>query len=182
MGVSFGKRIQEAAEIARLKTLEAAAAASRTASDPATQEKLEKGIAGAGAGAREAAGLARRGVTMFVEKIDPDTLAEVIVKATALQEVTNKALRKKGSPYRISEISISASIPPAVSFAIQRLDDEPEEVGPSVHSSSELVEQIVDSDDLVLSLDGTTLDADAVELPDPDSAAEAMPPSEVSKG
>jgi hypothetical protein len=182
MGLSFGKRIQEAAEIARLKTLEAAAAASRTASDPATQEKLEKGLSSAGAGAREAAGMARRGVTMFVERIDPDTLAEVVVKATALQEVTNKALRKKGSPYRISEISISASIPPAVSFAIQRLDDEPEEVGESVHSSRELVEQIIESGDLVLSLDGTTVDSDTVELPDLDSAPGAIPPSEVSKG
>jgi hypothetical protein len=182
MGVSFSKRILEAAEIARLKATDAAAAAGRTASDPATQEKISKGISSAGAGAREAAGMAKRGMTTVIERIDPGTLAELIIKATALQEMTNKALRQKGSPYRVSEITIAASIPPAVSFAIQRLDDEPEAVGASVHSSRELVEQIVASDDLVLSLDGTTIDPDAANLPPIDPGSGAMPPSEVSEG
>jgi hypothetical protein len=180
--VSFSKRIQEAAEIARVKATEAATAAGHTASDPATQEKISKGISSAGAGAREAAGMAKRGMTTVIEHIDPGTLAELIIKATALQEMTNKALRQKGSPYRVSEITIAATIPPAVSFAIQRLGDEPEAVGASVHSSRELVEQIVDSDDLVLSLDGTTIDPDSANLPSIDAGLGAMPPSEVSKG
>lgn len=182
--MSFIKRAQEAAsqaaESARLKAQEAASAAGRTASDPATQDKIGKGLSGAGAGAREAIGLAKRGVTTVIEKIDPGTLAELVIKATALQEMTNKALRTKGSPYRIAEISISASIPPSVSFAIQRLDDEPEEVDGEVLSSSELVEQTIESGDLVLALDGTTVDPGAVELPVVEVAPGAMPPSGIS--
>jgi len=185
--VSFIKKAQEAAaqaaESARLLAQDAAGAAGRTASDPATQERIGKGISGAGAGAREAIGMAKRGVTTVIEKIDPGTLAELVIKATALQEMTNKALRQKGSPYRISEISISASIPPSVSFAIQRLDDEPEELGSSVVASSELVEHIVENGDLVLALDGTTVDPAAVETPAgpvADGGAGALPPSSIS--
>jgi hypothetical protein len=184
IGVSFIKRAQEAAaqaaDVARVKAQEAASAASRTASDPATQDKIDKGLSGAGAGARGAIGMAKRGVTTVIEKIDPGTLAELVIKATALQEMTNKALRQKGSMYRIAEISISASIPPSVSFAIQRLDDEPEEVHGAVVSSSELVEQIVESGDLVLALDGTTVDPTAVELAVGDVAPGAMPPSTIA--
>jgi hypothetical protein len=47
-------------------------------------------------------------------------------------------------------------------------------------SSSELVEQIVESGDLVLALDGTTVDAAAVEPPAVDIAPGAMPPSSIS--
>lgn len=186
IGVSFIKKAQEAAaqaaESARLLAQDAAVAAGRTASDPTTQDRIGKGLTGAGAGAREAIGMAKRGVTTVIEKIDPGTLAELIIKATALQEMTNKALRQKGSPYRISEISISASIPPSVSFAIQRLDDEPEELGGSVVASSELVEQIVESGDLVLALDGTTVDPAVVEAPAVHDAPGALPPSSVSSG
>ena len=182
--MSFIKKAQEAAaqaaEATRQKAQEAAAAAGRTAADPATGDALGKSLTGAGAGAREAIGMAKRGVTTVIEKIDPGTLAELIIKATALQEMTNKALRQKGSPYRIAEISISASIPPAVSFAIQRVGDVPEDVGVTVVSSSELVEQIVESGDLVLALDGTTVDATAVEPGAVDVAPGAMPPSSIS--
>ncbi len=182
--MSFIKKAQEAAaqaaEGARLRAQEAATAAGRTAGDPATQDMIGKSLSGAGAGAREAIGMAKRGVTTVIEKIDPGTLAELIIKATALQEMTNKALRKKGSPYRISEISISASIPPAVSFAIQRLDDEPEAVDGAIVSSSDLVEQIVESGDLVLALDGTTVDPAAVEPRPVDTPPGAMPPSAIS--
>ena len=182
--MSFIKKAQEAAaqaaEGARLRAQEAANAAGRSAADPATQDMIGKGLSGAGAGAREAIGMAKRGVTTVIEKIDPGTLAELIIKATALQEMTNKALRSKGSPYRISEISISASIPPAVSFAIQRLDDEPEEVAGEIVSSSDLVEQIVDSGDLVLALDGTTVDPAIVDPRPVDGPPGAMPPSSIS--
>jgi hypothetical protein len=182
IGVSFIKKAQEAAaqaaESARGLAQDAAGAAGRTAADPATQDRIGKGLTGAGAGAREAIGMAKRGMTTVIEKIDPGTLAELVIKATALQEMTNKALRQKGSPYRISEISISASIPPSVSFAIQRLDDEPEELGASVVASSDLVEQIVESGDLVLALDGTTVDA--IEPAAADVSPGALPPSSIS--
>lgn len=150
--------------------------AGRTANDPATAETIARG-------ARDAVGMARRGVTTVIEKIDPSTLAELIVRATALQELTNKALRTKGSPYRIAEISISASIPPAVSFAIGRLGDEPEEVVGDVVESSELVEQSAEAGELVLALDGTTVDEAAVAPADAlDPPSGAMPPSSISTG
>lgn len=180
--MSFIKKAQEAAaqaaEVARARAQEAAAAANRTASDPATQEAFARG-------ARDAVGMARRGVTTVIEKIDPSTLAELIVRATALQEMTNKALRTKGSPYRIAEISISASIPPAVSFAIGRIGDDVEEVQGNVVASSELIEQAVDSGELVLALDGTTVDQAVVEASatvpvEPGSGA--MPPSSIQSG
>ena len=151
------------------------------ASEALTQDMLVKRLSSTGASAREALGVAKRGMSTVIEKIDPGTLAELVIKATALQEMTNKALRQKGSPYRIAEISISASIPPAVSFAIQRLENEPEDLPAEVVSSSELVEQIVESGDLVLALDGTTVDPDGVvEPPEVDGARGAMPPSGIS--
>jgi len=181
--VSFIKKAQEAAaqaaEVARTRAQEAAAAANRTAADPATADTLAKS-------ARDAVGMARRGVTTVIEKIDPSTLADLIIKATALQELTNAALRKKGSPYRIAEISISASIPPAVSFAIGRIGDIEEEVLGDVVASSELVDQASEAGELVLALDGTTVDPGVVapgaaeSIVDPESGA--LPPSSISLG
>ena len=84
------------------------------------------------------------------------------MKATSLQELTNKALRQKGSMYRIGEISISASIPPAVSFAISRLGDAEEAVGNAM-SSVDLIKQEVHDGELVLALDGTTVDDAAIQ-------------------
>jgi hypothetical protein len=186
--MSFLKKAQEAAGAAMSKVEEAATAAGRTASDPATQERLNRGIAGAGQGAREAVGLAKRGVSTVIERIDPSTLAELIIKATALQEMTNASLRKKGSPYRISELSIAATIPPGVTFAIGRIDDPEELPQGEIRSSAELVEAATDSGELVVALDGTTVDdgtivavAEAVA----DAAAagtDAMPPSSVQRG
>lgn len=166
--MSFMKRAQETAA-------QLAAKANQTANDPATQEQLSRS-------AREAMGMARRGMTTVVEKIDPSTLAELIVRATALQEMTNRSLREKASPYRIAEISISASIPPAVSFSISRIGDEVEEVIGQVHSSAELVDQ-ADGGELVLALDGTTVDEAAVPGPGmPAGDDNAMPPSSISSG
>ena len=64
----------------------------------------------------------------FVERINPGLLADLIIHATAAQEKTNKALRDKGSRYRISEMYLTASIPPQVGFYIARLGDAEEEV------------------------------------------------------
>jgi hypothetical protein len=125
--------------------------------------------------------MARRGVTTVIEKIDPATLADLIIKATALQELTNRSLRMKDSPYRIAEITISASIPPAVSFTIGRLGEEPEEVVGETVDSSELVELSTDAGELVLALDGTTVEEAAVTPADAlDPASRAMPPSSIS--
>ena len=114
--VSFMNRAKEMAEQAASQAQQAAGIASHSATDPATQEKL--GPAGAGG-----VGAARRGVSTVVERIDPGVLADLIVKSTALQEMTNASLREKNSPYRIAEIEITASIPPGVTFSISRMDD-----------------------------------------------------------
>jgi hypothetical protein len=165
--MSFMKRAQEAAA-------QAVAMANQTAHDPATQEQISRS-------AREAMGMARRGMTTVIEKIDPSTLAELIVKATALQEMTNRSLREKDSPYRIAEISISATIPPAVSFSIGRIGDEVEEIVGRVRSSAELVQQ-ADVGELVLALDGTTLDEASAAGAGIATDGEAMPPSSISTG
>jgi hypothetical protein len=166
--VSFIKRAREVAEAAAAQAHQTAGLATHAAADPTTHDKL-------GQQARSALGAARRGVSTVVERIDPGTLAELIIKATALQETTNRSLREKKSPYRISEVSITASIPPGISFAIGRIDDANEVLTGAVVSSAELVDDLHQDDASVISLDGTTLtheriaevrDALADEVPD----------------
>jgi hypothetical protein len=179
--VSFIKRAQEAADAARQLASDAAASATRTAQDPSAQERINQRLAGASQGAREAVGLARRGVSTVIERIDPSTLADLIIKATALQELTNAALRGKGSPYRISEISIAATIPPGVNFAISRIDGVDEPLG-EVHESSELVDRMAAGGDVVIALDGATLDEQTAEaIAEAAAVPGAMPPSSVSR-
>jgi len=184
--MSFIKRAQEAAEAAKSKVEEAATAATRTAADPTTTERINNSLSGASQNARQAVGLARRGVNTVIERIDPSTLADLIVKATALQEMTNNALRAKGSPYRISEISISASIPPGVTFAIGRIDEPEDRVVGEIHESAQLVEAAAEAGNVVIALDGATIDeataeayVQAAAIPGPEG--EAMPPSAVSR-
>jgi hypothetical protein len=155
--MSFIQRAREAAEAAaeqaRARATDAAGVVSHTAQDPATQEKL-------GQQARAAMGAARRGVSTVVERIDPGVLADLIIKATALQEMTNSSLRDKHSPYRINEISIAASIPPGVNFAIGRIDVEQEPMTGHEVSSEALLGQQGPVSDAVIALDGTTLTQD----------------------
>ena len=106
---------------------EQAADATRTAaaqlSDPTTQEKARQTFDMAGKQAKVGLGHAKRGISTAIDRIDPNVLADVIIKATSLQERANSALREKGSPYRVSEIGIAAAIPPQVTFSIGRIDD-----------------------------------------------------------
>ena len=132
----FRKAIEEAQQ--------AAAQVGQKIQDPATQDQ-----------ARRFAGRARRGLTTIVEKIDPGLLADVVIKATALQEKANASLRAKHSPYRISEVVISAAIPPQVSFTIARIDDVEEEITGEVRESTELVVPVAGEQGAVLALDGS---------------------------
>lgn len=110
------------------------------------------------AAARELAGQAKRGVVTVIEKIDPDTLADLIVKATAIQEKANAALTRKGSAYRIGDLTITATIPPQIGFAITRIGDL-DEVPPeaTLVDSSELEARDMTPDVEVVSLEGQTL-------------------------
>jgi hypothetical protein len=138
---------QHAAEAARIKASEVATTAGRSASDPATHERIREG-------GRRGLGAARRGMTTLVERIDAGTLAELVIKATALQEKTNAALRAKGSPYRINEISIAASIPPGITFTIGRIGEDEVLSGTAV-ASADLVETLPEAGEDVIALDGT---------------------------
>jgi hypothetical protein len=153
--VSFLQRAREAAEAAAEGAQQAAGAArikagevGARAADPAMHERL-------GQQARDAVVQARKGMATVVEKIDPSTLADLIIKATALQEKTNASLRDKQSPYRIGEIAISASIPPGVSFVISRIG-EGEVLSGTAVTSAELIDTIPDLSETVIALDGTT--------------------------
>jgi hypothetical protein len=131
--------------------------------DPATQAQARVQMAKAGVEARRVAGKARRGVTTIIERIDPGLLADVIIKATALQEKANLALRAKRSPYRISEVVISAAIPPQVSFAIARKDDFDEVIGDNVVESAQIVDVATGEEGAVLALDGSGPPVDDLE-------------------
>jgi hypothetical protein len=104
------------------------------AKDPATHAKAKlaargaaeataKGAAKGAVGAAKGAGTAGRAVKSALDKVNPDLLASVVVKATSLQEQANATLRKNGSLYRISGIAIGAAFPPSVTFQIGRLSD-----------------------------------------------------------
>jgi hypothetical protein len=142
---------QHAAEAARTKAAEVATTAGRSASDPATHERL-------GRQAKEALGAARKGMSTMVERIDAGTLAELVIKATALQEKTNASLRDKRSPYRVNEIAISASIPPGITFTIGRIGEEEILSGTAV-TSAELIQTLPEVGEDVIALDGTIADA-----------------------
>jgi hypothetical protein len=122
-----------------------ASAVAAKAQDPATQAKVKSGLATAGRGART-----------LVERIDPGILADVIIKATALQERANARLRKKGSMYRIGEIQVTASLPPGISFSIERVSDadhDPVSGNPLLSSTELLAEGRAAEAEAIVSLD-----------------------------
>jgi len=148
-----GGAARQAAEEGRRRAEGAAA----QLSDPSTQEKAKHTLDIAGKQAKVGLGHARRGVSTVIDRIDPNILADVIIKATSLQERANASLRAKGSPYRVAEVAIAASIPPQITFSIGRIDD-PERVpvGELVEST-ELLDAGAIDDTEIGALDGTTL-------------------------
>ncbi len=164
--MSFLQKAREAAAQAAAQAAEQAKVVGSQMGDQARVlgEKAQDPVAQARAKrqASEALGKARRGVNTMVERIDPGTLADLVIKSTALQEMTNRALKKKGSPYRIQEIVITASIPPGVSFSIGRVHDD-EIHGEELVSSVDLVEEANLADEAIVSLDGTEVSAAALE-------------------
>ena len=104
--------------------------------------------------------MARRGVTTVVETDRPEHARRAHHQGDGAPGDDQPLAAREASPYRISEISISASIPPAVSFAIGRLDDD-ELVGDGAFLGRAR-RQADDAGELVLALDGTTVDDAAV--------------------
>jgi hypothetical protein len=157
--MSFLDRAKQAAEqAARAAAEQGGKAATRidaTLRDPATKARAEAAMK-----------KARRGLTTALERIDPGVLADVVIKATSLQERANARLRDKGSAYRIGAIAIGASIPPSIEFSIERVDD-PEA---ATKTSTEILAASTPADaaaiastEAVVSLDGTTVDHEVLE-------------------
>ena len=147
---------EDAAQAARAKAEMAAA----VLSDPATAEKAHRQLDTTGQQARKGFGLARKGLSTAIDRINPTILADIVIKATALQERANRSLREKRSPYRITEIVISAAIPPNVQFSIGRIDDSIEHITDGAVESSELVALPGLTEGPVLALDGSEVDID----------------------
>ena len=166
-----GKTATDASVKAADASVKAAGVVVAKAQDPATQAKVKGGIQKAGRGART-----------MVERIDPGILADVIIKATALQEKANARLRRKGSIYRIGELQVTASIPPGIAFSIVRVDD-PEEIGDAdLHTSTEILAAVevaepleagADAPPAIVSLDGEEQAAIAFELAEAEASLDA---------
>lgn len=122
-----------------------------TIKDPATQAR-----------ARTALNKAKKGFTTALERIDPKILADVVIKATSLQERANASLKERGSAYRIGEIIIGAAIPPSIQFAIERVDDPNH---PELRDSSTLLAALTATGEpeTIVTLDGTAIDDAAIE-------------------
>lgn len=147
--MSFLDRAKLAASRAAEQAKASAEQARQTVNDPATSEK-----------AKLALSRAKHGLATAIDRIDPAVLADVIIKATALQERANAALKAKGSPYRISEIGIGAAIPPSVTFTIARSDDPSADLVPAgaIASTTLVTEVAATTEGAVQALDGTTVD------------------------
>ena len=145
--MSFLDRARQAAEQARLSASEGIASMTTPEKKAEMRETATQ--------LRVAAGQAKRGMMTAIEKIDPGLLADIIIKATALQERANKSLRDKASAYRVAEITITATMPPQIGFSISRLGDLDEEVPEAALISSDELEAAVATADIeVVSLDG----------------------------
>ena len=155
--MSFLQKARDAADRAAQQAREAADQARARVNDPATQERMRTSVQSASQQARDAAGKTKKGIATMVDKIDPGLLAEIVIKATALQEKANGALRAKGSPYRIGEITITATIPPQVGFSISRVGDIEEKLTGRELDSTQLVAADAVLDEAVISLDGQTV-------------------------
>jgi hypothetical protein len=198
--VSFLQRAKEKASVVAREAADvssrAASAVSARAHDPATQERVKSGFASAGKAAGDAASAVSakahdpatqakvkgsitavgRGARTMVERIDPGVLASIIIKATALQEKANASLRAKGSMYRIGEITVTASLPPGVSFAIERIGDAEHDgsFGERLLSSTELLaEERAAGDEAIVSLDTQEQAAIVEGLADAESSMDA---------
>lgn len=141
--MGFLQRAKDAASQAAEQARQAAEQARAKATDPATQERLRHGMHQAGESARSAGGAAKRGLSNIVDRIDPNLLADIVIKSTALQEKTNAALRTKGSPYRIAEVTITATLPPQIGFSIARVGDIDEVLTGQEVDSSALVQEVL---------------------------------------
>ena len=103
----------EAGRFAQGPARDAAGQAMTKLQDPATQARAK--LVAKSAGDR-----AGKIVSSALDKLNPATLAAIVIKATSVQEQANAALRNSKSLYRIGGIEIGAAFPPSISFQIVR--------------------------------------------------------------
>lgn len=146
-----------------------AAEQAKTAASQAAQQARSGAAANASAGQDIKSQLAqatkwgKSSLSTLVERIDPGILADLIIKATAAQEKANASLKGKGSVYRISEITITATIPPQIGFAVSRIGDVEEVLtGRESESAELLAEGVTDVNEAVVSLAGDDSLADII--------------------
>ena len=163
-GMSFLERAKSVAGQAAKVSVEVAGQAAKvgaevggkaaaTIRDPATQAR-----------AKSALKKAKRGFTTVLERIDPKILADVVVKATSLQERANASLQERGSVYRIGQIQIGAAIPPSIQFSIERVDDPDKKLLDSTELLAKHgVAGAAGGGEAIVSLDGTAVDPEALE-------------------
>lgn len=154
--MSFMDKARKAADQARQSASQQIGAMTT----PEAKAEMREAASHVGGQVRGAAGHAKRGLVGALDRIDPGILADIIIKATALQESANRKLRSKGSTYRIGEITITAGLPPQVGFTIERLGDQPEEDVSTAEllPSSELEATVDEGAAAAESLEGSLLD------------------------
>jgi len=190
------KRAAEAAQRTALSATDRAGEAAakgldravEVAKDPATHAKAKlvaRQTASATAkGAGKAAEGAGKAVKSALDKLNPATLAVIVMKATSIQEQANLVLRHHQSLYRIGGIEIGASFPPSISFQIVRaaeLELEEQALGILPAEPPGAVE--AETEALLAQIDAGDLDAeDGTETPEAEAAqsqaAEAGAPPE----
>ncbi|HEX8026183.1 MAG TPA: hypothetical protein VF484_08260 [Candidatus Limnocylindrales bacterium] len=107
---------------AAAKGIDTAVAAAKNPANQAKAVLAARQAANATAkGAGKAASGAGKAVKGALDKLNPATLAAIVMKATTIQEQANAVLRKNNSLYRIGGIEIGAAIPPSISFQIVRV-------------------------------------------------------------
>jgi hypothetical protein len=137
--MSFLDKARHAAEEARLAATQGLAQATSSES----KEHMAHSATEMGSSLRDAASRAGKGMVSAVSRIDPAILADIVIKATAIQEKANRSLKAKGAAYRIAEITITATIPPQIGFSIARIGDLDEDESDLVTlDSQELVETV----------------------------------------
>ncbi len=119
--VAATEQVRMAAEHAGTRTTGAQEPHAASSEDAVLRAKDAGDLAEIGrGGVRHGLDSARAGLAMLVDRLDPALVADVVIKATTVQERANAALHEKGSAYRIDGISITATIPPQISFSISR--------------------------------------------------------------
>ena len=167
MRQAAAEQAKKAAEAAARGASMAADKAVTAAKDPANQAKAmlaaRQAASATAKGAGKVASGAGKAAKGALDKLNPATLAAIVMKATAIQEQANAVLRKNGSLYRIGGIEIGAAFPPSISFQIVRVgveleDDTVDELSGDAAGAFEL-----DADDIVAAdlEDLTRDDADA---------------------